>query len=140
IRITPYPSSNTLLYDFGDGDTTTATGTVYHTYPSGGSYTITINSPDGFCTQKVLYASVTAPCNANFTFEWVAPFTMKFKRTDLSTHPNSKWFFGDGDSATGDSAIHTYAGAGYYYPYLAVHASSWNQICSQHSYFLLNSC
>ena len=56
----------------------------------------------------------TPTCNAEFTWNAAPPLTVYF--TDLSTNPQSIWFwnFGDGTTAWSQNPVHTYASPGTY--------------------------
>jgi PKD repeat protein len=117
------PDGNIVSYawDFGDGATATGV-TASHTYALAGTYSVTLTVTDGAgasaATTQVV--TVTAPANqaptADFTFS-CADLACNFDgstSTDDGTIVSYAWAFGDGGTAAGVAANHTYAAGGTY--------------------------
>jgi len=122
----------TYAWSFGDG--TTGTGvTTSHTYTLVGSFTAVVTVTDNFGATDTASIGITVsePLNespaASFTAtpdSGAAPLTVQFN-AGASSDPDGTiasyaWDFGDGDSATGATATHTYAMAGVYVALLTV--------------------
>ncbi|MFT4297058.1 MAG: PKD domain-containing protein [Micropruina sp.] len=107
------------LWDFGDGQTSTAPVTT-HSYTTGGTYTVklTVTDDDGTTNSKTQSVTVQA-ANVNP----VAAFTATVDHLDVdvdastSSDPDGtiasyEWNFGDGSTGTGKVTDHTYTSAG----------------------------
>ena len=122
----------TYAWTFGDGTTGSAVS-GFHTYPEPGVYEIRLVVTDIYgdiatMTRSVL---VTAPAGgppaASFTAtptSGSAPLSVAFNGS-ASSDPDGTivaydWDFGDGGSATGPNAVHTFAAAGAYIVTLTV--------------------
>ncbi len=99
-------------WQFGDG--TSGTGaTPSHTYTRGDNYTATLTVTDNAGGTGVVSMRVhaNAPPSASFTVACVGP-TCSFDGTATSdsdgTIASYYWFFGDGETAAGLTAAHTY--------------------------------
>ena len=99
-------------WQFGDG--TSGTGaTPSHTYTRGDNYTATLTVTDNAGATGVVSMRVhaNAPPSASFTAACVGP-TCSFDGTATSdsdgTIASYYWFFGDGETAAGLTATHTY--------------------------------
>ncbi|MEO6671648.1 MAG: PKD domain-containing protein [Ferruginibacter sp.] len=116
-------NGNTLLYNFGDGNSITTTQTsISHTYSSAGVYlpSLTIMSNQG--------CSIVLPGADSIKIEILRPdFTITETRNcgftvvgfkDISTSyfgiSSNHWNFGDGTTATGINVSHTYTTTGTY--------------------------
>lgn len=118
---TPNAGGPTLyLWDFGDGDSSTAANPT-HTYTSSGTFSVSlvVTNSNG-CTQtltKSNYITVaptpTIDFTANNTGGCNAPFSVTF--TNNTTGGVSyQWLFGDGNGSTATSPSHTYTATGSY--------------------------
>lgn len=114
--------SLTYSWDFGDGNSATGS-TASNTYSTDGSYTVTLTVNDGTDTgtdsQTVTVSSSTA--NEAPTASFTASCTdlgCSFDGSGSSDSDGSiasyDWNFGDGSTATGSTASHTYAAGGTY--------------------------
>ncbi|PKL60993.1 MAG: hypothetical protein CVV31_13800, partial [Methanomicrobiales archaeon HGW-Methanomicrobiales-2] len=106
-------------WDFGDGNESSERNPS-HTYVTQGTYAVSLNASNayGFNVSSVSDAVlVLSPPTANFTYtpdEGNAPLTVTF--TDASTGNVTAWHwdFGDGNTSTEQSPVHTYATEGTY--------------------------
>jgi autotransporter-associated beta strand protein len=108
------------LWDFGDGNTSTATSPA-NTYATAGTYNVSLRAIGPFGTNSltnVAYIVVTNPPPpvANFVAaptNGFAPLTVNF--TNLSANGVSYlWAFGDSSTSTSANPAHVYTGAGSY--------------------------
>ncbi|WP_108718086.1 PKD domain-containing protein [Miniimonas sp. S16] len=129
-RTSTDPDGDALTYAWAFGDGATATGaTTSHTFAAAGTYpmVLTVTDSRGATNQVSVPVTVAPPPNASP----VAAFTPT--TTDLtvlldatsSFDPDGSvsgyaWDFGDGSSASGVTATHTYAAAGAYVVTLTV--------------------
>jgi len=105
-------------WNFGDGNTSTYRNPV-HTYSKPSLYTVSLTATgNGTSTMKTVddFINVTNPpipdFSANIT-EGTSPLTVQF--TDNSSYAESfEWDFGDGNSSSERSPVHTYSVAGLY--------------------------
>lgn len=111
--------SNTFLWFFGDGNSSTFTNPT-HTYFSPGVYTVCLYAYDSsgtFCdsTCQVITVGSPASCTAGFS---TASSGLSVNFTDFSTSTSSiiswYWVFGDGTTSTVQNPAHTYAASGTY--------------------------
>ena len=114
----------TYAWDFGDG--TSGTGAEpTHLFVADGEYTVrlTVSSADGTATVSQKIRVTNAAPTAAFSSS-AAGLTVTFDAstsTDVEGAPvGYDWSFGDGSTATGKTADHTYARAGTYEVTLAV--------------------
>lgn len=117
-------SNNSLFgtsyyWDFGNGQTSTATNPPAVTYSATGSYTVTLVATTGFCSDTLSiqkYISIGA-LTASFTQSTPATCTgnpISFTNTSLPGPGTSTWYFGDGTSGIGANTSHTYSTPGTY--------------------------
>src|SRR5690606_24650330 len=112
--------STSYLWDFGDGNTSTAVNPV-HTYTTAGNRSVTLvvtNSSN--CTKsftKSQYIQVLQVPTANFTSTnnntCNVPATVNFTNTSVGGNSYS-WDFGDGGTSASASPSHTYSTPGSY--------------------------
>ncbi len=106
--------AQSVVWDFGDGGTSTSIRPV-HTYEAGGTYMVVLTligesgSSPASVTQTV---SVIDSPTAGFT---VASEYLTVTFTNTTTFADTyAWDFGDGETSTDESPVHTYAEAGEY--------------------------
>lgn len=113
--------SNSYLWDFGDGNTST-TASPTHTYTSTGTFDVclTVTSVNGSdaCTQHVCKTVVIEkPClvfaDYAATHCTAAPLTVVFKNLSVNA-VKYEWDFGDGGTDISTDPTHTYAAPGKY--------------------------
>ena len=98
-------------WDFGDG--TIGTGAVVtHTYPAVGDFlaTVTVTNPVSSISTTTA-VTITKPIEAQFTASPTSgseALNVTFTNTSTGDYTVSDWDFGDGDSSTANSPIHTY--------------------------------
>ena len=110
-------------WTFGDGATTTGQS-VSHSYNSAGEYTVQVTVTDGGGAAATASSTITvgdpndAP-TASFTTEPSSPDPGQSVTFDASASSDAdgsiasyEWAFGDGTTATGQTASHTYADGG----------------------------
>ncbi len=111
--------SETYLWNFGDGNTSTEKNPS-HTYVSQGNYTVSLTAKTPEITNtktKTSYIKVTdKKVVANFNSNVVSGnFPLKVQFTDISENANSwNWNFGDKKISIDQNPIHIYEKAGTY--------------------------
>jgi gliding motility-associated-like protein len=115
-----------ILWDFGGGDTTSASSPGSRTFNTPGSYPVKLLITDTCGTDSAtLFIQVSTRPVADFTASGAcAGDTTYFSNTSAIAAGDSitdaTWFFGDGDSATGLSTQHRYTLQGNYQAVLRV--------------------
>lgn len=114
ISNTTNPGPWTYLWDFGDGSTSTDSGsTLQHTYATYGNYTIALKVSGNFCEelQEETITILAIPPVVDFDYDPASgcvPLTVSFTNKTMYALPDSyKWEFGDGQ-ATSNSINPTY--------------------------------
>ena len=107
VRPTSSTTGSTALgWDFGDGFTTTDVAPS-HAYTKAGSYTITLvaQNANGCADTATRNVVINPAANTSFTSD-IDGQKVSFQST--ASNESFVWYFGDGDSATGPQAEHTY--------------------------------
>jgi gliding motility-associated-like protein len=112
--------ANEWYWNFGDGNNSTQQNPV-HTYSAVGNYTVsltvknTLTGCEHTATQIIIIADEQAAFSADL-LEVCRRSAVQFSA--LQNHPggivNYEWNFGDGNTGSGQSAVHTYLQAGTY--------------------------
>lgn len=104
------------LWDFGDGEVSTAANPV-HVYHTSGTYDVTLIAKSSFgCSQtaqKQSFITVYDSVKASFDYHYInvcqPPSTVDFKNTSTSERPFSyHWIFGDGIESDDISPSHIF--------------------------------
>ncbi len=110
-----YQGEDSELWDFGDGTQAANTDTVYHVYNTAGTFTIThyLTDADKVCKQLDTSQIVISllPLNISITIPDTGgclPFTAQLIGNSVLLSTDFTWYFGDGNSAAGDTAFHTF--------------------------------
>lgn len=113
---------NSYVWDFGDGNTSTAINPI-HTYTSGGVYDVILVVRDANgCrsnSTKVGLINVSNGPDGNFrasdSSSCFSPFKVTFSTFNVAnTVVGFNWDFGDGNKSTSKNPTNTYATSGYY--------------------------
>ena len=115
-------------WSFGDGTYSTARN-PHHIYSSDGQYTVCLkisngrNCSDSFCDYVYVYDDSTIYCQTGFTYK-VNNKTVYFQAysSDSLSTVTYVWDFGDQNSGTGSSPIHTYGSLSCYHVCLTAYA------------------
>lgn len=112
---TTSPPANTYLWDFGDGSPTTTTTSPTHTYPSLGTYVVTMIINGGTpCADTSIQTLYISTLNADFLNDAPQCKGVPINFTDTSTVASSdsivawNWNFGDGFTSTLEDPTHIY--------------------------------
>ena len=113
--------ANGFWWDFGTANPAD-TSVVFEptfTYPSIGSYTVTLMAQKGtLCADTVYYNMIVSGLNADFTFPDTVCIGESASFTDISTPAANgvvnawEWNFGDGGTSTAQNPTHSYAVSG----------------------------
>jgi len=104
----------TYLWDFGDGTTSTDQDPGSHEYTSFGTYQITLEVTDEFCTVETSQSLIVFPTAPILDFEadtleGCAPFTVQFTNLSQFADPSTYlWEFGDGSISRSVNPTHTF--------------------------------
>jgi len=135
-------SPYTYSWTFGDGSTGTG-ASVTHAYSSAGTYTVTLTVKDSgspqqaaSSVQSIAVSSASPPLSASFTYSpsnptILSPVTFSGSATGGTQPYTFSWDFGDGTTATGQSASHSYLLPGTYTVTLTVTANGQTATTSQ---------
>lgn len=121
--------SLSYVWDFGDGNTSTATS-PYHVYTVTGNYTVRLIVSDGPCKDtltRVNYINVggtNLSFTASDTFSSCPPLTVNFVNTSTIGN-NFVWMFGNGNGSTLNNPSAVYVAPGVY----TVKLAGQNGIC-----------
>ncbi|HRN90893.1 MAG TPA: PKD domain-containing protein [Ferruginibacter sp.] len=114
------PGANVFNWNFGDGNilsTTANVDTVYHTFISPGTYTVTLHAENA-CTDTSTTRIVTVFPNPNAAFRadrYTVCIGEPVQFTNQSDAATSYlWQFGDGTTSTLVNPVHAYAASGTY--------------------------
>lgn len=111
----PHTSS---YWNFGDGMGTSADENPIYGYSAPGTYVVSLTISDGTCTRTVTHTiTVIAAPTGTFTITperpCPPPVTLSYSAT-VSPGASVAWSFGDGGTASGNPATHTYGAIGVY--------------------------
>jgi len=101
-------------WDFGDGNSSTAESPV-HTFAGAGTYTVVLTAVAGLesvTDEQSITVSSSAALTASYTYS-ADDLAVTFTNTSTGAESYS-WDFGDGNSSTTESPVHTFADAGTY--------------------------
>lgn len=104
-------------WNFGDGGTS-AESDPAHTYPAGGTYSVslTVTAGDGSSDTYTADVTVAEPVYAFFSAAPVdgSPLSIQFNNESTGPITSYNWSFGDGATSTEVSPMYTYAAGGTY--------------------------
>lgn len=107
-------ASITYFWDFGDGTTSTDQNPGTHQYNQFGTYQITLEVTDVFCTVETSLSLTVFPTAPVLDFEadileGCAPLTVQFTNLSQFAQPGEYlWEFGDGSVSRSDNPTHTF--------------------------------
>lgn len=108
------PASNSVVWTFSDGSSSTQTGSVTHVFTEPGCYDVTLTSTSNGCSSTATqqnYICVLPYADANFV---LSDQTLSMMNTTVQTLNGStnattyNWDFGDGTSSNAVNSSHTY--------------------------------
>ena len=107
-------NATTYQWFFGDGYTSSMTNPI-HTFPSQGTYVITLNTADNNGCLDSISSEINIVENvpADFTYSYDS-CTKQISFTPLNTINNCFWVFGDGSTSSESSPIYNYKSPGVY--------------------------
>ena len=108
---------DTLVWDFGDGSSSTETNPT-HVFASGGTYAVTLTASglggEDIQTHTVeVYTAVNADFSADVT-SGIAPLTLQFMDLSTGDYDTWLWDFGDGSSSAIMNPTYLYSNPGIY--------------------------
>lgn len=108
----------TYTWNFGDGNTSTATNPV-HTYTAYGTYNVTLIVNQNGCIDSLVMPNYVIIQNMVASFSVSPPSicsgdTFSFTNTSVPAATNSSWNFGDASTSTVLNPTHIYTSAGTY--------------------------
>lgn len=118
---TSFPVSESVIWNFGDGTTSSSTPVVSHTFTSVGCFDISLQSTTSGCTGMLTqndFICTLPTAIAAFTAQpdSTTVFSPTFYFTNSSVDATSYiWDFGDGDQSSNENAVHTYPAVPSYY-------------------------
>lgn len=118
VNLADASGSASVLWDFGDGTTSTLTN-PHHAYSSVGTFVVSLTmwASNGGCEMKIpnFQTFVIDAANPGFTYtvDPCPPFEVHFYDTTNNVTAWS-WTFGDGGTGTGINPVHFYNLPGYY--------------------------
>jgi PKD repeat protein len=137
-------NANSYLWNFGDGNTSTATNPV-HTYAGDGVYTVSLSATNDCGTQSsaqtvVIVTPPTAGFSANVT-SGCLPLTVNFINQSSANATSFNWEFpgGNPSSSTAQNPSVTYNAAGTYTVTLTVSNAAGNNTVTQTNYIAVNT-
>ncbi len=112
----------TFFWDFGDGNTSSSANPS-HTYSGGPTFLpcLTITDASGCDTticDVIIVDCTPAPCNADFTYTYIACDSVWFIPVSSGSQYDYFWDFGDGATSTASNPAHQYSADGTYLVYL----------------------
>ncbi|MCB9234832.1 MAG: PKD domain-containing protein [Bacteroidia bacterium] len=121
---------NNSLWVFGDNSTSNLTNPT-HTYAAPGTYNVLLGisgNSNGCADSIVIPVTVTggsSNCVASYTYT-TSGNTLAVVNTSTGSFTSVNWMFGDGGTASGSTATHTYSSAGAYIVCVVVSDSNSN--------------
>ena len=130
----PPPATNSILWDFGDGDTSSVTNPS-HTYTASGIYTVMLIASNS-CTTDTITQNISVCLSPQAAFTWTATNSAVINFTSSSFFPPPAintilWDFGDGDTSSVTNPTHTYTASGSYTVTLIAYNSCTSDTTSQ---------
>lgn len=117
--VNPSSNSSLIVWDFGDGISYSAGMIIDHQYAVSGTYAVCATEIDsmtqaviGNCCASIQYVA-SSTCNFTYSFPNSNDSTQVLMVTNGSSL-GSFWDFGDGNTGTGATALHTFPGSGTY--------------------------